>query len=261
MLRAALMLTPAMLQRTLVVVGYPILADAAEHVSEIIDQWRPIGLEGLDEELIEEQQAQDMNVEDIDELPRDGPRAWLLVQFGADTKEESVGTARRFADWLTAEKGCAADRIKISESAQESGNSGDIWTIRESGLGSTAFARGEDNWPGWEDSAVPPDTLGKYMLDLRHLMNQFGLKGAMYGHLARAASTAGSASTCGTPTASPPTVRSWRRRPTWSPPSVGPCPVSTATASSAPNCWRSSTGARSSRRCASSSASGTRTGK
>ncbi len=31
-LRAVLMLTPALLQRTLVVVGYPVLADAAEHL-------------------------------------------------------------------------------------------------------------------------------------------------------------------------------------------------------------------------------------
>jgi hypothetical protein len=45
-LRAVLMLTPALLKRTLVVVGYPALADAAEHCSEIVEgggpwAWRP----------------------------------------------------------------------------------------------------------------------------------------------------------------------------------------------------------------------------
>ena len=181
-LQAVLMLTPALLQRTLVVVGYTELADAAEHCAEIIERWRPIGLEALDEELIQEQAAQHMHVKDIEELPKDGSRAWLLVQFGADTEEESVGTAREFAKWLTAEKGYDEERILVMKSAQEGGQSQDIWEIREGGLGSTAFARGEDNWPGWEDSAVPPDTLGQYVTELRELMNSHGIKGAMYGH-------------------------------------------------------------------------------
>ena len=181
-LRATLMLTPALLERTLVVVGYPELADAAEHCMEIIERWRPIGLEALDEELIEEQQQQHKHVDDIAELPRDGSRAWLLVQFGADTAQDSEDTARRFAEWLTRKKRYDPGRIVIAESKQEGGWSQDIWEIREGGLGSTAFARGEDNWPGWEDSAVPPDKLGGYVVDLRELMNRHGLKGAMYGH-------------------------------------------------------------------------------
>ena len=181
-LEAVMMLTPALQQRTLVVVGYPALADAAEHCMEIVERWRPIGLEALDEELITEQEQQHMHVDDIAELPGGGSRAWLLVQFGADTAQESVDTARRFAGWLAERKGYAAERIVIAKSKQEGGWSEDIWEIREGGLGSTAFARGEDNWPGWEDSAVPPDRLGGYVRDLRALTDSHGLKGAMYGH-------------------------------------------------------------------------------
>ncbi|MBO0817645.1 MAG: 4Fe-4S dicluster domain-containing protein, partial [Actinobacteria bacterium] len=181
-LQAVLKLTPALLKRTLVVVGYPVLADAAEHCQEIVERWRPIGLEALDEELIQDQAAQHMHVSDIEELPRDGSLAWLLVQFGADTEEESVGTAQRFAEWLKHAKGYDEERILVMKSAQEGGQSQDIWEIREGGLGSTAFARGEDNWPGWEDSAVPPSELGGYVVELRELMNSHGIKGAMYGH-------------------------------------------------------------------------------
>jgi FAD/FMN-containing dehydrogenase/Fe-S oxidoreductase len=181
-LQAVMMLTPALLKRTLVVAGYPVLADAASHCAQIIERWRPIGLEALDEELIQEQAAQHMHIEDIEELPQDGSKAWLLVQFGADTEEESVGTAREFASWLTKDMGYDEDRILVMKSAQEGGQSQDIWEIREGGLGSTAFARGEDNWPGWEDSAVPPDRIGRYVVDLRELMNRHGIKGAMYGH-------------------------------------------------------------------------------
>ncbi|HWD02046.1 MAG TPA: FAD-linked oxidase C-terminal domain-containing protein [Amycolatopsis sp.] len=181
-LRAVLMLTPALLQRTLVVVGYPALADAAEHCAEIVERWRPIGLEGLDEELIENQQQQGMHVSDIGELPKDGSRAWLLVQFGADSTEESVRTANEFRAWLTGTKGYDAERIVVVKSAQEGGESQDIWQIREGGLGSTAFARGEDNWPGWEDSAVPPERIGEYVTRLRELLDQHGIRGSLYGH-------------------------------------------------------------------------------
>ena len=181
-LQAVLMLTPALLKRTLVVVGYPKLADAAEHCAEIIERWRPIGLEALDEELVHEQAEQHMHVSDIEELPKDGSRAWLLVQFGADDEDESVGRAHEFARWLVAGKGYDEERILVMKSAQEGGQSQDIWEIREGGLGSTAFARGEDNWPGWEDSAVPPSSLGRYVAELRSLMDRHGIKGAMYGH-------------------------------------------------------------------------------
>ncbi|POX51102.1 FAD-binding and (Fe-S)-binding domain-containing protein [Streptomyces sp. Ru72] len=182
-LRAVLMLTPALLQRTLVVVEYDDLADAAEHCTEIVERFRPIGLEALDDELIRDQQVQNMNVEDIQELPRLGGGAWLLVQFGADSAEESVDQAHRFLRWLTEDKGYDRDRVRIAKSKQEGGTSEHLWAIRESGLGSTAFPPdGKDHWPGWEDSAVPPDRIGEYVRELRKVMDRHGITGAMYGH-------------------------------------------------------------------------------
>ncbi len=39
-----------------------------------------------------------------------------------------------------------------------------LWEVRKSGLGATARVPGEpDTWPGWEDSAVHPDNLGGYL--------------------------------------------------------------------------------------------------
>lgn len=181
-LRSVLILTPALLQRTLVVIGYPSLAEASEHCMDIIERWRPIGLEALDQELITDQQQQHMHTSDIEKLPGADSKAWLQVQFGADSKDESVSRAEAFAAWLTSDKGYPTERITIAKSAQEGGNSQALWEIREGGLGSTAFARGEDNWPGWEDSAVPPERIGDYVVALRRLMDQHGLRGAMYGH-------------------------------------------------------------------------------
>ncbi len=57
-----------------------------------------------------------------------------------------------------------------------------MWQAREAGLGATAHHRGEDAWPGWEDSAVHPDDLGGYLRDLRDLLHDFDLQASVYGH-------------------------------------------------------------------------------
>ncbi|RCW46267.1 FAD/FMN-containing dehydrogenase [Halopolyspora algeriensis] len=182
-LNATLLLTPAMFERTTVIVEYENIVDAAEHVTQI-RQWQPIGLEAIDSRLVHDQQQEKINLEGLHELPRlGGNHAWLMVQFGADSKEESVHRAERFTEWLRSDLGYDADRIVVSRSVQEGGNSQILWNIRESGLGSTAFPPGQkDHWPGWEDSAVPPEHLGDYLRRLRALYAEYGLRGAMYGH-------------------------------------------------------------------------------
>jgi len=185
-LQATLMLTPAMLDRTLVTVYYPTVADAGEHVVEITDRWRPIGLEAIDHLLIHDQQAKQIHIRDIHELPRNEAEegAWLMVQFGADDAKQSQRTAHDFGEWLEKEKGYEPDRIVIMTSKQDGGNSEDLWELREAGLGSTAFPPdGLDHWPGWEDSAVPPAKVGAYLADLQRVYDKYGLTGAMYGHL------------------------------------------------------------------------------
>ena len=58
-----------------------------------------------------------------------------------------------------------------------------IWEVRESSLGATAFVPGErDTWPGWEDSAVAPEKLGSYLRDLNKLFGKYGFEPALYGH-------------------------------------------------------------------------------
>src|SRR4051794_12630865 len=102
-------LMPGLYMRTLVIVEYDELPSACEDVAEIVERFRPIGLEGLDRELIRDEQEQDMNVAEISELPdADRGDAWLLVQFGAETAEESERRAQEFAAWLRDEKGYAA---------------------------------------------------------------------------------------------------------------------------------------------------------
>jgi FAD/FMN-containing dehydrogenase/Fe-S oxidoreductase len=177
-------LMPAMLMRTLVIVEYDDLPAAGDDIQEIVEKFRPVGLEGLDHELIKEQQEEGKNVAPIQELPEaDHGEAWLLVQFGAETAEESEGRAQEFKRWLVKKKGYAEERISIERSAQEGGHSGDIWQVREGGLGATAFPPdGKDHWPGWEDSAVPPGKVGPYLRELRKLFDKYGYRASTYGH-------------------------------------------------------------------------------
>jgi FAD/FMN-containing dehydrogenase/Fe-S oxidoreductase len=185
-LQAVLMLTPALLHRSTVVVAYPDLPGAFEHTQEIIREWRPIGLEGLSRELIEDQEDVKLNVSELSDLPwREQAGAWLLVQFGADEAGQAQDAAREFISWMTRTKRCPAGRLKMSLSVQDGGQSEKLWAIREAGLGSTAFPHGRDHWPGWEDSAVPPDRVAEYLRELQPLMARHGLRGALYGHLAQ----------------------------------------------------------------------------
>ena len=180
-LRVVLMLTPALNDRTLVVVQYDDVIEAAAAVPEIMANHRPIGLEAIDDQLFEDQQALKVNMHDLQELPRPGPHAWLLVQFGADSAEEAQAQAARFVEWCK-DRGYDGDRITVAKSKQDGGNSEDFWQIREAGLGSTAFPPDGDHWPGWEDSAVPPGRMAEYVRDLKELYKKYGLSGAFYGH-------------------------------------------------------------------------------
>jgi len=183
-LQATLKLCPGLFQRTLVTVAYDDVAASAEDVPEIIEKWRPIGLEAVDRLLIDDQLQLGMNTEDVEELPRHKTAGcWLMVQFGADETEQSVAQAKKFVDWMVHDKGLDADRIVVMKSKQEGGQSQDLWTIREGGLGSTAFPPdNHDHWPGWEDSAVPPTRFADYLRDLQQLYAKHSLRGAMYGH-------------------------------------------------------------------------------
>ena len=178
-LQARLYLTPAMLSRALVVVAFDDVCVAADQVPWILEH-EPIGLEGIDNVLYEDEMKQKMHTTQLSKLParkRDG--GWLFVEFGADSQREADEAAEAFA--ADARKhGVAPSEITVVEdSAQEA----ELWLSREGGLGATTFPPdGRDYWPGWEDSAVPPERCGDYLRDLKKLETKHGYHGSMYGH-------------------------------------------------------------------------------
>jgi hypothetical protein len=80
-------------QDILLVLGYPSIYEAGDHVPKILEH-RPIGFEGLDEVLIANVRRKGMpQVDDLSILPEG--KGWLVVEFGAATTEEAEERARQ----------------------------------------------------------------------------------------------------------------------------------------------------------------------
>jgi FAD/FMN-containing dehydrogenase/Fe-S oxidoreductase len=162
-------------KRSLALLAFEDIFTAADAVPAVREH-RPIGLEGFDDVLVENNRAMRMNLKGIGEIPDGG--GWLLVEFGDETIEEADGKARNLIRKLRRADGFLDARIYDDEETEDQ-----IWHLRESGLGATAFVPGkEDAWEGWEDSAVPPDQLGSYLRRFRELLDRYGYETSLYGH-------------------------------------------------------------------------------
>ncbi len=174
-LSATLKVVPRPRTRGLLVLGYPHAFDAGRDVKSILPA-KPIGLEGMDDQLIGYMRQQHMHEEAIALLP--SGKGWLLVEFGGDDKESCRKQAQALMDRLQSRE--QAPEMKYYDDETQMNH---VWEARESGLGATAFVPGKpDFWPGWEDSAVPPERIGDYMRDLRELFDRYDYRPALYGH-------------------------------------------------------------------------------
>jgi FAD/FMN-containing dehydrogenase/Fe-S oxidoreductase len=174
-LEATVDLVPSPPHRVLLVVGFADVYLAADHVPEVLEA-RPEGLEGMDHRLIRDQRKKGLNLEELELLPEGS--GWLLVELGGETREEAIARARELAGRLEGREAVEAMRLLEEPEEQEK-----LWQVRESGLGATARVPGQpDTWPGWEDSAVPPERMGDYMRELRRLLDRHGYEGDFYGH-------------------------------------------------------------------------------
>jgi Fe-S oxidoreductase len=157
------------------VLGYPSVYEAGDHVLEVLAAG-PIGLEGMDDRLVNDMKVKGLHPKDIKLLP-DG-RGWLLAEFGGESKQESDARAQALMRKLG--KLAHPPTMKLfDDPAQEA----IVWKVRESGLGATAFVPGKPlTWEGWEDSAVAPEKLGAYLRALRGLLDAYGYGCDLYGH-------------------------------------------------------------------------------
>jgi FAD/FMN-containing dehydrogenase/Fe-S oxidoreductase len=174
-LEASLHLIPNPRARSLLVLGYPSVYEAADHVVEMMKH-EPIGCEGMDDRLVKDIEAVGYETEVLQALPQGG--GFLLVEFGGDSKEEADAHAHALMRDL--ERVAQPPAMKLFDDPKEEEK---VWKVREAGLGATAHVdRERPTWEGWEDSAVPPERLGIYLREFRKLLDRFHLDGDLYGH-------------------------------------------------------------------------------
>jgi Fe-S oxidoreductase len=168
-LGATVRLVDAPRATALAVLGYPDMPAAAEAVPGLLPHL-PVALEGLDSRLVDVVRVR-RGPAAVPELPRGG--GWLFAETSGDTAEEAVAAARK----LAADGACLDSAVFTGPQAAA------LWRIREDGAGlGGRTPAGAPAWPGWEDSAVPPASLGPYLRELAALMAAHGVDGLMYGH-------------------------------------------------------------------------------
>ena len=166
-------------ERVLLVIAYSDIFQCADRVPEIMAH-QPIGLEGVDDLLVEFSRRQSLNLEGLALLPPGG--GWLFAEFGAASAAEAESKARELMRALS--HSSDPPQMRLFTDRQQAKR---VWEVRESALGAISHVPGEPpGWEGWEDSAVTPDKLGNYLRDLCKLMSGYGYNSALYGHFGHA---------------------------------------------------------------------------
>ncbi|MEO7986446.1 MAG: FAD-linked oxidase C-terminal domain-containing protein [Gemmatimonadales bacterium] len=161
--------------RTLVVFAFADIATAGDHVT-FCNTHHPIALEGIDGSMFTYMHDKGMSVAGRSMLP-DG-QAWLVVEFGGESKAEADAQARDLMAAFRATPEAPAMKLFDDETEERL-----LWKIRESGLGATSKIPDlPDFYPGWEDSAVAPADVGRYLRDLQKLFDKYGYTASLYGH-------------------------------------------------------------------------------
>jgi FAD/FMN-containing dehydrogenase/Fe-S oxidoreductase len=161
--------------RVLLLIAYPDIFQCADHVPDVMAR-KPIGLEGIDDLLVEYTRRRGINSEGLELLPEGG--GWLLAEFGSDNLAGAQAQASGLMQALN--QGPNPPQMRLFTNREQIRR---VWEVRESSLGAISYIPGEDlTWEGWEDSAVAPEKLGKYLRELRQLMKSFKYHGALYGH-------------------------------------------------------------------------------
>ena len=153
----------------LAVLAYPDMATAADAVPGLLPL-RPLALEGMDARLVQVL-VDRRGPAAVPPLPAGG--GWLFVETGGATAAEAVGAAHQ----VVAAAECLDSAVVAGPDAAR------LWRIREdgAGLGGRTPANAPA-WPGWEDAAVPPERLGRYLREFFALLAEFRIDGLAYGH-------------------------------------------------------------------------------
>jgi FAD/FMN-containing dehydrogenase/Fe-S oxidoreductase len=180
-LELTLRLVPQPKETTLAIVGFDDIAAAGDHVT-MVNEHVPHAVEGMGETLFQNMYEKGKNPHRQRDLFGAG-HAWLVVQFGADKREEARAMAQRLGADLQRRSSAVKD-YRIVDDPQ---TIREIFEIREASLGVTSKVPNQpDYYPGWEDSAVAPEHLGRYLREFAQKLEEYDYRAAIYGHFGQA---------------------------------------------------------------------------
>ncbi len=157
--------------RVLLVLGFPDVYVAAQHAPRLAKAGA-LTVEGMDAGLLAALRSRPGGERAGATLP--SGTAWLYCETGGRTVDEAETAAYALADLVP-----EASRTVVRAGAESRA----LWRVREESAGiATRGADGGEAWPGWEDSAVPPEHLAPYLRDLHALLRRYGLHGSPFGH-------------------------------------------------------------------------------
>ena len=156
--------------RMLVVLGFPDMPSAADVVPALLSN-SPHAIEGLDARLVDVVRTA-KGAAAVPDLPRGA--GWLMIEIGGETLAEAAAASAA----LLRDAG-ALDSMVLPAGPIATA----MWQIRADGAGLAGRTPdGRQAWPGWEDAAVPPVNLGRYLREFDALMETYGVVGLPYGH-------------------------------------------------------------------------------
>ena len=170
-LEATVRLLPQPPHHTLLVVGYPDAATAADHVPDLLGTDGLTGLECFDAGVLVNLDKHGDHIPGMDELPPGG--AWLLAEYGADSEEE----ADRRVEAASTRVGDGTPEL-----FEDPRHEAEVWEVRRSTIEYTRIPGEHSGLAGWEDAAVAPERLGGYIRDYCALVSKYGYHTVLFGH-------------------------------------------------------------------------------
>lgn len=167
--RATVQLVADAPEQVTVALGYPTMADAGDDIANLL-QFRPTACEGLDRRIVDVV-VRKLGAGAVPTLPAgDG---WMFLELVGDDAAEVRARAERLLAEARATEGWIVDDPAAAKA---------LWQVRADGAGLAGVSLAKPAYPGWEDSAVPPERLGDYLRAFDACLERHGLEGLPYGH-------------------------------------------------------------------------------
>ncbi|HEY9241059.1 MAG TPA: FAD-binding and (Fe-S)-binding domain-containing protein [Streptosporangiaceae bacterium] len=164
-------------ERSLVVLGYPDIPSSGDDVPWLMG-FEPIACEFTSRHVVNNLHAKGFDFGGADRLPPGD--AWVLLEFGGDTKAEADAQAEKLFRALEKKRNAPSHRLFENPESETA-----VWEIRRHSAGTSRMPIGLDGhggWPNWEDAAVAPDRLGDYLREFLPLLQRHGYDGVFFGH-------------------------------------------------------------------------------